>query len=332
MVINNHTLINRFNDLHTLFLKPLSLYKQYNIFMKIGLIGINSIKEEGKLELIQNTLKDNLFALFSPHFDDMHIFAKKYNMKVYSSANNLFMDVDAIYFANSLKPNIDFAIQSLKNSCHLFIENISELSIEEIKQLYKLAFEARVQLVIKETILFTPEFKLIAEEITAFKIIEIEYLFNHFLRKQNYFYETYEAVRVVSACIQSGIKKITTTPVEIEPNLLSFVFILLEFDNGSVAKIKLNNLAQENDKKIEIYETSDFFEINFTKHYAYRNTFIKGHTERKELKLGQIDAFNLEIENFIHQSKKIKTLNISESPQILEDIKATQLIIQKIYN
>ncbi|HSH50297.1 MAG TPA: Gfo/Idh/MocA family oxidoreductase [Bacteroidales bacterium] len=300
--------------------------------MKIGLIGVNSIKEEVKFEFIQQTLKNNLFALFSPHFDDMHIFARRYNINVYSTANNLFMDVDAIYFANSLKPNIDFAIQALKNSCHLFIEDISELMIEEIKQLYKLAFEARVRLVVKETILFTPEFKFISEKISTSKIVELEYLFNRLLRKQDYFYETYEAVRVVSACIRSGIKKINTTPVEIEPNLLSLVFILLEFDNGAIAKIKLNNLAQENDKKIEIYETGNFFEINFTKHYAYKNSFIKGHTERKKLKLVKIDAFKSEIENFIHQSKKIKSINISESPQIIEDIKATQLIIQKIYN
>lgn len=298
--------------------------------MKIGLLGINSINEEKKFEIIQQTVKNNLTAIFSPHFEDMHIFAKKYNINVYSSANTLFMDVDAIYFANSLKPNIEFAIQALKNSCHLFIENISELSIDEIKQLYKLAFEAGVRITLKETILYTPEIKLITKEVTESKIIEMDYLFNQVLRKQDYFYEVFEAVRVVSVCSQSGIKKINITPVKIEQNILSFLLIFLELDNGSVAKIKFNHLSQECDKKIEIYELNDFLEVNFNKHFAYKHSFIKGHTERNELNLLQTDPFQEEIKNFISPTKNSKDYNISESPEIIEDIKFTQLIIQKI--
>jgi len=300
--------------------------------MKVGLIGIDSIKEEKKIEIIHQSLKKNLFAIFSPHIEEVHIFAKKYDMDVYSSVNELLHDADAIYFANSLKPNLDFAIQALKKSCHVFIENIYELSMEEIKQLYKLAFEAGALLIIKETILFTPEFKIISEEIHETKIVELDYHFNRILRKQDYFHEVSEAVRAVSACIQSRIKKVNTTTVRIEQNLISFILIFLEFDNGAMAKIKFNNVSQRNDKKMDIFETSDFMEINFIKHNAYKHSYKNGHINNSELKLPQFDALQSEFKNFLSQSKNIKTINISESPEILQDIQATLQIMQKIYN
>ncbi|MEE4198828.1 MAG: Gfo/Idh/MocA family oxidoreductase [Bacteroidales bacterium] len=299
--------------------------------MKIGLIGINSIEEEKKFELIQQTLKKNLYALFSPHFEDMHIFAKKYNIKVYSSANNLFSDVDAIYFARSLKPNLDFAVHALKRSCHLFMEDISELSTDELKYLYKLAFEAGVLLIIKGTILFSPEFRLISKEISCAKIVELDYFYNRILRKKEFFYEVFEAVRAISALIQSGIKRINTTPIKIDQNLISFVIILLEFDNGAIAKIKINNLTQENGKKIEVYETSDYFETDLNKQSVYKNSYIKGHAERKELEVPKEDPFALEIKDFIVQTKNVKNHYISESPEMIQKIQATQSILQKIY-
>lgn len=299
--------------------------------MKIGLIGINSVKEEKHFEIIQKALKNNLFGIFSPHTEEIHALSKKNNIKMYPSATALLKDVDAIYFANSIKPNINFAINALKNSCHVFIENFSDISLDEIKQLYKLSSEARVQLQIKQTILFTPEYKLIKKELSNPKFVEINYMFNKILRQQDYFYEIFNAIGFISSSINSGIKKINITPVKIDENILSFAFIYLEFDNGSIAKIKLNNLSEENEKIARIYQTSDFIEIDFNNHFVCKHTLIKGHTERRELGIFYSDPFESEIKSFIDQSKNIKSLNISESPEILQDIQATQTILNKLY-
>ncbi len=112
--------------------------------MKIGIIGINSSIEESKVEQLKNSLGDHLYGIFSHHREEILPLSKRFDLDLFSSAHLLFESVDAIYFANSLKPNIEFAINALKNSCHLFIEDISELSLEEIKQFYKLAVEAQI--------------------------------------------------------------------------------------------------------------------------------------------------------------------------------------------
>ena len=92
--------------------------------MKIGLIGINSVKEEDHFAKIYNTLDKQLHGFFSPHSEEILPISQNYKVKLYYSANELFEKVDAIYFASSLKPNYDFAIDALKKSCHLFIEDI----------------------------------------------------------------------------------------------------------------------------------------------------------------------------------------------------------------
>ncbi|MFO7827342.1 MAG: Gfo/Idh/MocA family oxidoreductase [Bacteroidales bacterium] len=299
--------------------------------MKIGLIGINSVQEEKHFATIQQVLKNNLFGIFSPHTEEVHALSKKYNISLYPSATALCQDVDAVYFANPLKPNINFAINALKNSCHVFIENFSDLSLDEIKQLYKLSFEARVLLQIKQTILFTPEFKLIKKELTNPKFVEIDYFFSKILRQQDYFYQIFNAIGIITSSINSGIKKVNITPVRIDENILSFAFVYIEFDNGSIAKIKINNLSQDDEKLVKVYQVNDFIEVDFKKHFVCKHSLVKGHTERRELGIFYSDPFESEIKSFIHQSKNIKSLNISESPEVLQDIQAAQAIINKFY-
>lgn len=152
--------------------------------MKVGLIGINSLQEEEHFLKIKNALQNNLHSIYAHNLEEITPISKKHNILTAYSTGELFEKVDAIYFANSLKINLDFAINALKASCHLFIEDISELTFDEIKQLYKLAFEARTKIQIKLTKSFAPEYIEVKDFIENPQLIEINKSFPSFLRKK----------------------------------------------------------------------------------------------------------------------------------------------------
>ena len=298
--------------------------------MKIGLIGINSIQEEDHFLLIKNALKNNLNSIYAPKIEDIVPISKKYNINTSFSANDLFEHVDCAYFANSLKTNLDFAINALKNSCHLFVEDISELTLEEIKQLYKLAFEARTKVQIKLTKSYSPEYIEIKDWIKDPKLIEITKNYPTFLRQKDYYFEILNNLNFANQKIKSTIKKIYTKFLPIDYNHYSLIHIHILFDNGSIANIKLNNIADEEQSVATFYELNKNIQIDFIKHFSVQLQFENGNISRKEFPVKEESAFDIEILNFINSCKNFDSQSISEQPTELKIIQATESILKEI--
>jgi hypothetical protein len=297
--------------------------------MKIGLIGINSLHQEEHFKSVHQSLKKNLHGVFS-HSQEILPICSAYGVKLYQSTNKLFEDVKAVYFAYSIKPNYDFAINALKNSCHLFIEDVSELSMQEIKQLYKVAFEANVTIQLKLTKSFSPEYIQASDYISDPKLIDINTNFSKRLRQNDYFPEILNNIHVASNEIQSGIKKIYSLALPIDNNHFSLVHIRLDFDNGAIVNMKFNNISSEDENVIFFHNKENAVEINFIKHFTTVHKFEDGQVTREELALSKETALNSEIKNFINSCQDTENQNISESPAELKMIQATREIIEQL--
>jgi predicted dehydrogenase len=299
--------------------------------MKIGIIGINSSMEESKVEQLKNSLGDHLYGIFSPHREEILPLSKRFDLDLFSSAHLLFENVDAIYFANSLKPNIEFAINALKNSCHLFIEDISELSLEEIKQFYKLAVEAQIKIHIKNAYLFAPEYLAANSSISLPQLIEINQEHNFFFRPKNYFYEIFNDVSLAITVANSGVKKISANAIPVDLNHFSLIYIRLDFDNGCQATIKYNNISKEKQNTATFYQSNQLIRIDFSNHHAYKLDIIHGQIITTDFKAETTSLIDIELKHFIQLINSENTSNISETPNELYMIQVTQNIMDKLY-
>jgi len=298
--------------------------------MKIGLVGIDSSVEESNFLKIKDALGKNLHCLFSLQHDDLLPISEKYGVKLHSSSSDLFSAVDAVFFARSLKPNFENAIKALKNNCHLFIEDISSLSIDETKQLFKVAFEARAIIHIKQTKLFYPEYIELCDYIENPKLIELNSDFNHLLRKQNYFIELFNRLCFADNITNSSVKRISTIAIPIDRNHFSLIQVRIDYDNGSFTNIKLNNLSSVRKDDLLIYQKDDFLNIDFENHFAFINKLENGQIVRSEFNIENKNAFAIEIKYFIDLCKDIESENISESPAILKTIQNTFLLMNQL--
>jgi predicted dehydrogenase len=297
--------------------------------MKIGLIGINKSDQEEHFKTIHKSLEKSLNGIFSPSVDILPI-CSSYQIKLYQSTNELFENSDAIYFAGSLKPNFDFAINALKNSCHLFIEEISEISVPEIKTLYKLASEANVTIQLKLTKSFSQEYLQASDYLFKPKLIDINTNFSKRLRHEDYFTEILNNLYIANKEIQSRVKKISTLVLPIDKNYLGLVHIRLDFNNGAIINMKFNNISKEDENIMTFHNKENSVDVNFNKHFTTVCKIEKGQVIREELSVSKDDASKTEIKNFIHSFKNTKNQNISESPEELKTIQATHEIIERI--
>lgn len=297
--------------------------------MKIGLIGINNLKQEDHFKIIKQALNKNLYGIFS-HSDDILAISTKYNIKLYDSATVLFENVEAVYFAQALKPNYDFAISALKKSCHLFIEDVSNLTIDEIKHLYKVAFEARTKIQLKLTKAFTPEYIEIRDYLKDTKLIEINKTYSKFLRHDDYFTEILNNLYFAYQNINSGIKKISTLALPIDHNHFSLIQIRLDYDNGAVVNMNFSNISDENKSVADFYEKDRMIQVDFNDHFAVKQRFSEGQIVRREFNIPKETAFNTEMMNFITSCKNLDLQNISESPKELKLIQVTNDIMDRL--
>jgi len=299
--------------------------------MKIGIIGINSSTEESKVEQLKNSLESNLYGIFSPHREEILPLSKRFDLDLFSSAHLLFETVDAIYFANSLKPNIEFAIKKKKKSCYLFIEDISELSLEEIKQIYKIALEAQIKIHIKNAYLFAPEYLIASSSISLPQLIEINQEQNFFFRPKNYFYEIFNDVSLAITTASSGVKKISVNAIPIDLNHFSLIYIRLDFDNGCQTTIKYNNISKDKQNTATFYQSNQLIKIDFSNHLALKQDIIHGQIITTDFKTETKSSIDIELKHFLHLVKSDNNTNISETPNELYMIQVTQTIMEKLY-
>ncbi|PLX21301.1 MAG: hypothetical protein C0597_03535 [Marinilabiliales bacterium] len=297
--------------------------------MKIGLIGINNLSQEEHFKNISQALQKKLHGIFS-HSDEILPISSSYNVKIYKSTGDLFDHVDAVYFANSLKPNFDFALNALKKSCHLFVEDVSELKIEEMKHLYKVAFEARSKMQLKLTKMFSPEFIEVRDSLTKPKLIEINRSFSKLMRFDDYFTEILNSLYFSYKNMRSSVKKYSTQALPLDNNHFSLVHLRLEYDNGAIVNIKFSNISTENSSNLYFYENDRVIYINFDDHYANKVQFLEGQITRREFNIPKENAFHTEMDHFINSCQNLDFQNLTESPTILKIIQLSHEIKEKL--
>lgn len=298
--------------------------------MKVGLIGINSLQEEQHFVEIKNALQNNLSAIYSPNPADLIPISRTHNIEMSKSASELFDNVDAVYIANSLKLNYTYAIDALKKSRHLFVDDISELTIDEVKQLYKLAAEGRTTIQLKLSLIFAPEYIEIKESIYQPKLIEINKSYPTFIRQKDYFSEILNLLNFAGKSIKSSIKKIATQALPISNNHFSLISIHISYDNGAILNIKLNNLSDEEETVATFHENDRIIQIDFHKHYSIKQQFIDGALKRNEYPTNNKSAFHIEMLNFLNSCENPESQSISDSPTELKTIQATYSILEQI--
>jgi hypothetical protein len=224
--------------------------------------------------------------------------------------NDFLADTEAIFFITKEANFFELATKSIQQSKHIFINNATNLTKETTKSLFKLSLEAKTNIQIKKTHLFSHLFQTYNKYIDNPKLIEINR--KNKVNTNNNNLNLISDIGIISNSINSGIRKINTLSIPSTTEINSF-FISFEFNNKSIATITTNSLSDKNDVAINIFQPNK----NISLKYSQNTCEISNVNERKKHKESLIKNYKkteiLELINFDVNCKNIEQNNISSN-------------------
>jgi predicted dehydrogenase len=193
---------------------------------------------------------------------------QKYRLPVFNNLDELIEQSDIVDIAGRHFPHFDLASQALRKSRHVFIDRPIIGSLNEVRKLADLAFEADVKVQIGHAERFNPAFKLVQEYIHQPGYIEARRLLP--LSPDNKDVDVVmdmmiHDIDVVLNLVDSGIKRIQARGHAINGQQLDMVNAHIEFDNGCIANLSSSKMAQNKQALLQIYQSDRSFHLDLTK-------------------------------------------------------------------
>lgn len=276
--------------------------------IKIGVLGAGHL---GKihLKLIKQIPEFSLVGFYDPNPQVAAKAEQELGIYSFKSMEELIEAVDAVDIVTPTLSHYDCASKSLKSSKHIFIEKPITNTVDEAKELIRLAEEANVKVQVGHVERFNPAF--IAAEPYCKHPMFIE---SHRLAQFNPRGTDVSVVLdlmihdldIVLSLVKSNVRKISASGVAVVSDSPDIANARIEFDNGCVANLTASRISLKNMRKIRIFQKDAYLSVDF----------LEKETEIVRLSTVEKDADPLSVVIDLGEGKGQKEIYF-EKPEVL---------------
>ena len=233
--------------------------------IKIGVLGAGHL---GKihLKLIKQIPEYTLVGFYDPNPEVAAKAEKELGITSFKNMDELIEIVDAVDIVTPTLSHYECASKSLKSSKHIFIEKPITNTVDEAKELIRLAEEANVKVQVGHVERFNPAF--IAAEPYCNHPMFIE---SHRLAQFNPRGTDVSVVLdlmihdldIVLSLVKSNVRKISASGVAVVSDTPDIANARIEFDNGCVANLTASRISLKNMRKIRIFQKDAYLSVDF---------------------------------------------------------------------
>ena len=284
--------------------------------LKIGVVGVGHL---GKFHL--NNWKEiagiELVGFFDPNDDTAQEVAEKYQLPRFLDADALLNACDAIDIVAPTTFHFEWCEKAIKRGKHVFVEKPLANTMDEARQLVKLAEESGVKIQVGHVERFNPAF-------LALKGTEIHPLFIEVHRLAQFNPRGTEVsvildlmihdIDIILSIVKSEVRNISASGVAVMTDTPDIANVRIEFDNGCVANLTSSRISLKRMRKMRIFQKDAYIGVDFLEK---KSEVIRLKTAR------DLDAFTFDIET----PKGTKTIAIL-NPNI-EEGNAIKLELEK---
>lgn len=235
--------------------------------LKIGVLGVGHL---GKIHLkcIQEITDFELVGFYDPDTVNADKIEAEFGIKKWSSLDDLIDAVDVVDIVTPTISHFDCASKALKKCRHVFIEKPIVTSLEEARELIKIAGEANVKVQVGHVERFNPAF--LAAESSFDRPMFIE---SHRLAQFNprgtdvpvILDLMIHDIDIVLSVVKSNIKKISASGVAVVSDTPDIANARIEFDNGCVANLTASRISLKNMRKARFFQRDAYISVDFLK-------------------------------------------------------------------
>ncbi len=287
--------------------------------LKIGIWGVGHL---GKFHL--NNWNDidgiKVIGFFDPNDDNAIPVSEKYNLERFDDSQKL---LDSCNIADIVAPtsyHFELCKAAIRKGKHVFVEKPLANSMDEARQLVKLAKEANIKFQVGHVERFNPAFLALKQHELQPMFVEVHRLaqFNPRGTDVSVILDLMiHDIDIVLSLVNSNVKYISANGVAVMSDTPDIANVRIEFDNGCVANLTSSRISMKKMRKMRLFQKDAYIGIDFLEK---KTEIIKLNTPADK------NAFTFDIET----SHGKKTIAIANPP--VEDGNAIKMELEEFRN
>jgi len=274
--------------------------------LKIGVIGAGHL---GKFHLNNWAVIDGVELVGFCDTDDENANAvsEKYQLKRYLGPGELMDACDAVDIVAPTTFHFELCEAAIKKGKHVFVEKPLANTMDEARELVKLAMEANIKFQVGHVERFNPAFLALKEQSLEPMFIEVHRLaqFNPRGTDVSVILDLMiHDIDIILSLVKSNVNYISANGVAVMSDTPDIANVRIEFDNGCVANLTSSRISMKKMRKMRLFQKDAYIGIDFLEK---KTEIIKLNTP------GEKNVFTFDIET---NSGK-KTIAIA-NPQVKE--------------
>lgn len=233
--------------------------------LKIGIFGTGHL---GKFHINnwQEIPEVELIGFFDPDDQVASQIIETYKLKRFSDPDALMDLSDAVDIVAPTIFHFDLCARALKKGKHVFVEKPLANTMEEARELVKLAKESKVKFQVGHVERFNPAFLALQEHHLQPMFIEVHRLaqFNPRGTDVSVILDLMiHDIDIILKLVKSNVSYISANGVAVLSDTPDIANVRIEFDNGCVANLTSSRISLKKMRKMRLFQKDAYIGIDF---------------------------------------------------------------------
>ncbi|MBI3883188.1 MAG: Gfo/Idh/MocA family oxidoreductase [Sphingobacteriales bacterium] len=233
--------------------------------LKVGILGVGHL---GKFHL--NNWKEikgiELIGFFDPNDENAAVVSEKYELKRFEHADELIDLCDAVDIVAPTFAHFDLCKAASRPGKHVFVEKPLANTMNEARELVKLAKEANIKFQIGHVERFNPALLALKGHTLEPMFIEVHRLaqFNPRGTDVSVILDLMiHDIDIILSLVKSNVKYISANGVAVMSDTPDIANVRIEFDNGCVANLTSSRISMKKMRKMRLFQKDAYIGIDF---------------------------------------------------------------------
>jgi predicted dehydrogenase len=233
--------------------------------VKVGVIGTGHL---GKFHLNNWVEIEGVQLVGFCDTDDANakLVSEKYNLPRYTDFEKLIDDCDALDIVAPTIAHFELCEAAIKKGKHVFVEKPLANTMDEARQLVKLAKEANIKFQVGHVERFNPAFLALQEYNLQPMFIEVHRLaqFNPRGTDVSVILDLMiHDIDIILSLVKSNVNYISANGVSVMSDTPDIANVRIEFDNGCVANLTSSRISMKKMRKMRLFQKDAYIGIDF---------------------------------------------------------------------